>query len=29
MIVSYYKSAWNIDFYSLQAKTKAALAGVL
>jgi len=29
MIVSYYKTAWNVDFYSLQAKTKAALTKVL
>ncbi len=29
MIVAYYKSAWNVDFYSLQAKTRAALNGVL
>lgn len=29
IIVNYYKQAWNIDFYSLQLKTRAAVAGLL
>lgn len=28
-VVSYFKQAWNIDFYSLQARTKAAIDGLL
>lgn len=28
-VVSYFKQAWNIDFYSLQAKTKTAIDGLL
>lgn len=29
IIVNYFKQAWNIDFYSLQLKTRAAVAGLL
>lgn len=29
MVVSYYKTAWGIDFYSLQTKTRAALVPLL
>ncbi len=28
-VVSYFKQAWNIDFYNLQAKTKAAINALL
>ncbi|HKG67663.1 MAG TPA: putative zinc-binding metallopeptidase [Segetibacter sp.] len=28
-VVSYFKQAWNIDFYSLQARTKGAINGLL
>ena len=29
LVVSYFKTAWNIDFYSLQARTRAAIEGFL
>ena len=29
IVVSYFKQAWNIDFYSLQARTKAAISELL
>lgn len=29
VVVSYFKQAWNIDFYSLQARTKAAINSLL
>jgi hypothetical protein len=28
-VISYFKQAWNIDFYSLQARTKTAIDGLL
>jgi substrate import-associated zinc metallohydrolase lipoprotein len=28
-VVNYYKQVWNIDFYSLQAKTRAAIASLI
>ncbi len=29
IVVGYYKQVWNIDFYSLQAKTRAAIAALI
>lgn len=29
LVVNYYKTAWNIDFYALQVKTRAALVPLL
>lgn len=29
LVVNYYKQVWNIDFYSLQAKTRAAIAALI